>query len=110
MDDSQITTPAQLDDALAVQRENRIAKLRRRASFRATWVLLFLAVGVAFNLWVYAIERHYSSLANILVYVLLALSSYAGIRKSRLQASIDLEKELAAQQLSPPDSHRQVAL
>lgn len=95
MDDARITTPDQLDAALAAQHDRRIAKLRRIAGFRVRWFLVLPVFGVIINVYAYVVEHHASALINTAIMVLVGISSCMSARRERLQARAELEKELA---------------
>jgi hypothetical protein len=97
MDDTRINTVAQLDAALAAQREQRIAKLRRVATLPFHWLLLLALLGTAFNLGAYIMDRQTSSLVNALLMAAMGLSFYYSVREKRLRAQTELENELQGQ-------------
>lgn len=94
MDETQITTVAQLDAALAAQHDQRIARLRRIATLPFHWFLVLPFLGIVFNVGAYVVDRHASSLVNTFLMVFIGISCYGSARKKKLQAQAELEKAL----------------
>ena len=94
MDDTQITTADQLDAALAAQRSNRLAKLRRNATSRHLWLEAAVAGGVLINLWAYLVGRHPSAITDICMLVFVGVLGRVSLNKRRHEAAIALAREV----------------
>jgi hypothetical protein len=95
MDDSQITSPAQLDAALASQRLKKIESLERRTKLKFFWFALIPAAAIACYIYAYVTERRWTSIAGIGMMLLSMLAGYFQLRKQREDAANELAKELS---------------
>ena len=107
MNDSQILTESQLDAALAEQRSQRIAKLRRRVRFPFHWILVAVAVGVIFDVAAYFVDRHSASLVGAFSLIAVGIFGYASHGKRRLRAQLELERAFEAEARLPPNKQLQ---
>lgn len=93
MDDTQITTEAQLDAALAAQRARRIESLRRQTNRSYVWLMLMPAVAIGCFLIAYLEDRHWASVSGIGVMLLSIFFGYIQLRKQRETAANELARE-----------------
>jgi hypothetical protein len=93
MDDTHITTADQLDAALAAQRSERLAKLRRKATSRHFWLEAVVAGGVLINLWGYLLDRHPSAISNIFILIVVGVFGRVSVNKRRHEAALALARE-----------------
>lgn len=93
MDDTHITTTDQLDAALAAQRSERLAKLRRRATSRHFWLEAVVAGGVLVNLWAYLLDRHPSAISNMFILIVVGVFGRVALNSKRREAAIALARE-----------------
>ena len=105
MNESQITTAAQLDAAIEEQRAAKIAALRRKATRTgyAVWIVLALVVvEIGLVLATYLVDRHVPPVAHIGILVGIASSVAVGDAARRRRAREDLGKALKSQAKRSP--------
>jgi hypothetical protein len=94
MDDARITTAAELDAALSVQRAKKIERLERKANMSYFWLMLLPTVAIVCFVVAYATGRKWVSLSGIGILVLSSITGYFQARQQRETAAAELAEEL----------------
>lgn len=93
MDERDITTPEQLEAALAEQRARRTQRLQKQAHLSYFWLLLLPLAAATLLAAIFLRDRQLAIVSCATTLLLSAATGYQQIRQQREQALKALEKE-----------------